>query len=66
MDENTEGSNTGMIDTDESVVTDASNYLVYVVQIVTHTDLVDSKPHYVEPNKVVGSWNHSNPIQIKK
>ena len=51
---------------EESVVTDVSNYLVDVTQIVTDTDSVDSKPHYVEPTKFVDVWNHPDPTQQQK
>ena len=40
-----------------------SKYLVDVAHIVTDTDLVDSRPQYVKPNKFEETWNHPDPIQ---
>ena len=66
VNKNTERTTTGMIDTEESVIPDVANYLIDVAQVVTETDMVDSKPQYVEPDKFSEAWNHPDPIQKQK
>jgi hypothetical protein len=66
VNENAEGTTTGTIDKEESVIADVSNYLVDMAQVATDTDLVDSKPQYVEPTKFAEAWNHPDPIQRLK
>ena len=64
VNENMEGTTTGSIDTEESVIPDVSNYLIDVAQIAMYTDLVDSKPQYVEHTKFAAeTWNHPDPIE---
>ena len=66
VNENAEGTKTGTMDTEESAILDVSNCLIDVTQVVTDTDLVDSKPQYMEPTKFAEAWDHSDPIERQK
>ena len=43
-----------------------SNYLVDMEQAVMDTDLVYSKPRYMEPTKFAEAWNHPELVQRQK
>ena len=51
---------------EESVTADMSNYLVDVAHVATDTNLVCSRPQYMEPSKFTEAWNHPDPIQRLK